>query len=196
MPAREDQSPWASQQQQNKDEMSNQYNQLSNEQKERFEEKVDKTKRITSLALVVIGVALMCVAFIEPLHGGSMFYVALLVGLVLAVYGGVKAAFGCTMLTDSKTGSKVEMRNIYFQSSDKGEVMNAINNGKWSNLNKGSQSTTTLPICLRTWFTSNGQYASTLLLEYVPYEYVPVTKIQEIPDDARNSFINFVKNSK
>ncbi len=176
--------------------MSTKYNQLSDELKGRFEEKTDGTKRVVSLALFVAGIALMCVAFLEPLHGGSMFYVALLGGLALAVYGGVKAAFGCTMLTDTKTGSKVEVRNIYFQSADKSDVMNVISNGKWGSLNKGSQSTTTLPICLRTWFTDNGQYASTLLLEYVPYEYVPVTKIQEIQDGDRESFIDYVKKSK
>lgn len=176
--------------------MSNQHFQLAEEQNGRFEEKCDRTKRIGSLLMFVAGMALLCVAFSGAVSGDALFYTTIVAGLALATYGVVKAAFGCRVLVDSKTGVRVDCMNLYFQATCKNEIMAAINNHDWQAIGKGSRTTTTLPLCLRSWYTVDGQYASTMLMEYVPYEYVPVTGLQEIPAEARPSFISSIKNTK
>lgn len=165
---------------------------LAKEQNGRFEEKCDTKKRIVSLLSAIIGLGLVASALAGAFSSDTLFYAAIVIGLVLAIYGIAKMAFGCSVLTDTKTGSKVETRNIYFPSSEKTAILNAISNGDWNEINKGSQ-TSTLPLCLRAWFTEDGNYASIILLEYVPYEYVPVTRLQEVQSDLRNSFIVKIK---
>ncbi len=167
---------------------------LAKEQNGRFAEKCDAKKRIVSLVSAVMGLGLVAAALAGAFsNNDTLFYTAIVIGLVLALYGVAKMAFGCSVLTDTKSGAKVETRNIYFPSSEKAAILNAISNGDWKEINKGSQTTSTLPLCLRAWFTEDGSYASTMLLEYVPYEYVPVTRLQEVQDDVRNSFILKIK---
>lgn len=176
--------------------MSNQHFQLAEGQNGRFEEKCDRAKRIGSLFMFVAGMAILCVAFSGLMDSDALFYTTIVAGLALATYGVVKAAFGCRVLVDTKTGVRVDCLNLYFQATSKNEILAAINNGDWDALGKGSRTTTTLPLCLRSWYTVDGQYASTMLMEYVPYEYVPVTGLQEIPAEARASFISSITHTK
>ncbi len=166
---------------------------LAKEQNGRFAEKCDSKKRMVSLVSAVIGLGLVAAALASAISNDTLFYTAIVIGLVLALYGIAKMAFGCSVLTDTKTGAKVETRNIYFPSSEKAAILNAISNGDWEEINKGSQTTSTLPLCLRIWFTADGSYASTMLLEYVPYEYVPVTGLHEVQSDMRNALILKIK---
>ncbi len=165
---------------------------LTDELKARFEERTNNKVRAISLASFIIGVALIIGAFADSTNGGAIFYIGILAGLTLAIYGGVKAAFGSTILTDTQTGAPVEMRNLYFAASDKNAVISALANEQWDALKNGKSSGGTLPLCLKAWYTKDGGYASAMLMEYVPYQYVPVGKLKEVSAETRQAFIGAI----
>ncbi len=173
--------------------MSDKYSDLSEELKVRFVERTDTTKRIISIICLAIGVGLLIAAFTETAQGGALFYVGVLGGLALSLYGGIKAAFGCSVLTDSETGAKVETRSLYFQAAEKGNLLSALENEKWDVLKKTNSSSSTLPLCLKAWFTKDGGYASAMLMEYVPYQYVPVGRLREVSAASRGTFIGAIE---
>lgn len=165
---------------------------LSDELKARFEERANGKVRAISLACFVVGIVLIIGAFADSANEGVIFYIGILAGLALSIYGGVKAAFGSTILTDTKTGSPVEVRSIYFAASDKNNVISALENEKWDALKAGKSCGGTLPLCLKAWYTKDGGYASAMLMEYVPYQYVPVGKLKEVSAETRQAFIGAI----
>lgn len=172
--------------------MSTQYNQLSPEMKARFIEKRDVPQCLLSLMATSLGIGIICLTSIFGSGDETVYYALFFVGLAVSIYGLARAAFGCKTLRDEATGSRLEKRDIYFSASDKQAIMNALNNGQWDGIGGENPSSGTSPLRLCAWFTRNGKYASAMLMEYVPYEYVPVTQVREIPDDIRERFINFV----
>ncbi|MDD7725202.1 MAG: hypothetical protein SOY07_10075 [Bacteroidales bacterium] len=173
--------------------MTNQYHLLTPSMRARFEEKRDARKCLIGALVFLCGASLIYLSSFVPSKNDSILLATFLTGLAVCIYGVSKIVFGSKTLTDSKTGAKVETRDIYFSAKDKTAVMNAINNGNWNALGGESLSSTTSPVRLCTWYTNNGQYASAMLMEYVPYEYVPVTQVKEIPDELRDKFIKYVK---
>lgn len=160
--------------------------------KGRFDERTDKKSLAIGIVGLVVGVVLLVLAFSESAQGGAMFYIGILLGLSLAIYGGVKAAFGSTEVYDSKTGASVKTKSVYFPAASKGELMSALENEKWEALKKASNSSSQ-PLCLKVWFTKDGGYASAQLTEFVPYQYVPVGGLKEVSDAARGAFLDALK---
>lgn len=165
---------------------------IAEEMKGRFAERTDKKSCTIGLVCLVLGVVLLALAFTDTAKGGAMFYIGILAGLALAIYGGVKAAFGSSELFDSTTGATVKTKSLYFQAGSKGDLVNALENEKWDALSKSSDSSS-LPICLKVWYTKDGGYASAQLTEFVPYQYVPVGRLKEVSEGARSAFIDAVK---
>lgn len=158
----------------------------------RFEERTNKMSRSIGIACLVVGIALIVFAFTDSAQGGPMFYIGFLVGLSLAIYGGVKAVFGSTEIYDSRTGATVMAKSMYYTAACKGDLISALEKEQWDALKKSSSSCSQ-PLCLRVWYTKDGSYASAQLTEFVPYQYVPVGKLKEIPEGAREGFLNVIK---
>lgn len=165
---------------------------IAEEMKGRFDERTDTKARAIGIAGLAIGIVLLVFAFADAAKGGAMFYIGILAGLALGLWGGVKAAFGSTEVYDSQTGSSVKTKSVYFPATCKGDLMSALENEKWDVMSKSSSSSS-LPLCLKVWYTKDGGYASAQLTEFVPYQYVPVGKLKEISESTRKAFIDSVK---
>lgn len=158
----------------------------------RFGERTNKAYRTVGIACLVAGLALIAFAFTDTAKGGPLFYAGFLLGLGMAIYGGVKALFGSTEIYDSESGETVKTKSVFYPAESKVDLMNALANEKWDALKKSSSSCS-LPLCIKVWYTKDGSYASAQLMEFVPYQYEPVGKLKEISDSARAAFLDALK---
>ncbi len=166
---------------------------LTEEMRGRFEERTNKTARVASLACLAAGITLLAAALSQSAHGGLTFVMGGICGLALAIYGGVKASFGCTILTDKQTGAVLETRDMYFPAGAKSEILSAMENERWDCIKKLAKEGCQQPLMLRAWYTKDGGFASAMLMEFVPYQYVPIGSAKELPAESRRSFIEAVR---
>lgn len=173
--------------------MSSNINTLTDEMKGRFEERTNMPSRITGLVCMAIGIALLAIALSHSANGGIVFVGGGVLGLTLSIYGGVKAAFGSTVLTDKTTGAVLESRSIYYAAGSKSEISSALENEEWRPLKSLAKNSCQQPLCLKAWYTKDGGYASAMLMEFVPYQYVPTGRLKEISREKIREFIEAIK---
>lgn len=145
---------------------------------ERFCERTNVSRRLLGLALLFVGSALFVLSLLEYFGNDTLCYLVLFAGLFIAVFGCVYAMFSSSMLVDVSTGQRVLSRVLYFTADQKQRLLSDINNNNWTDLSQGASSATTLPLCLHLWYTADNSFASALLMEYVPYDYVPITQLK------------------
>lgn len=155
----------------------------------RFAERTNWSIRTRSIICALAGVGALVAAFVTC--EGSMWTASLvgLVGLCMAVYGVLKAAFGSTQLTDTESGLPIKRLSLYFTPGARERLMQALRDGAWGVVSDGKRDSCTGPLMLKMWYTADGSFAAVELQEYVPYEYVTIVGMKEVSDSDLKRYI-------
>lgn len=157
--------------------------------------KMSYKSAILASLYIEVGVALLIISYFLNEAYNTLSMLALVVGIVLAMFGLYKVFCRSKRDVYLPTGSIVEKKILFFDSKQSTLLQKYINNGEFPS---------TAPIesvpngCVKMEIlnTMDGRFAGIQLFEFEPYVYSPVTSIHYYTDEKADLLSKFVKSIK
>lgn len=164
-------------------------------------ERVERKKKapIVGIALFVVGAALIGLATIDAIPAGMTSMCVFSIGLVLFITGLVKTCSTNYIYFDKQSQTQLVKYDLYFDNSELSKLENNYKSRNFKaigGMKQGDQSGTVLHL----YGTKEGNLFYSMLMKFVPYQYVPVCDMVKHTEETEIAsiieMINMYTNNK
>lgn len=143
-------------------------------------------KNISVSAIVMLAITLVLIFLAQYTSeiSSSLHIFTLSAATILGIIGLVKLFNGKTKIIYNKTGCAVKSSEYYFESIDMGKLLRLVENKQFAEITKLKQiSADRHGIKLDLMISDDKKYASAQLLQFIPFEYQPISGVNTFYED-------------